>query len=101
MKLLDPAVIGTIIGMSSRRIALVFPGQGSQYVGMGKALHDASEAAREVFKRADEILGFRLSHLCFSGPEEDLQDTINAQPAIFTVSLATLAAIKKNYTKQA
>ncbi|WP_241215204.1 ACP S-malonyltransferase [Thermobaculum terrenum] len=95
MKLLDPAVIGTIIGMSSRRIALVFPGQGSQYVGMGKALHDASEAAREVFKRADEILGFRLSHLCFSGPEEDLQDTINAQPAIFTVSLATLAAIKE------
>src|ERR1700740_2911904 len=73
-----------------RGVAFVFPGQGSQYVGMGKALCDVSETARRVFKRADEILGFALSKLCFEGPEPDLNDTINAQPAILTVSVACL-----------
>src|SRR5207237_8026676 len=76
-------------------VALVFPGQGSQFVGMGKRLHDASEAARRVFQQADEILGFKLSQLCFEGPADELEDTINAQPAILTVSLACLAAMRE------
>src|SRR5215211_8280750 len=77
------------------RLAYVFPGQGSQYVGMGKALYEASSAARRVFQQADEILGFKLSQLCFEGPAEELEDTINAQPAILTVSLACLAAMRE------
>jgi [acyl-carrier-protein] S-malonyltransferase len=78
-------------------VAFVFPGQGSQYVGMGKALCDASETARGVFRRADEILGFALSKLCFEGPESDLNDTINAQPAILTVSVACLSALRERW----
>jgi len=77
------------------RVALVFPGQGSQFVGMGRALHDGSEAARRVFEQADAILGFPLSRLCFDGPADVLEDTINAQPAILTVSVAALEALKE------
>jgi [acyl-carrier-protein] S-malonyltransferase len=62
---------------------------------MGKALYEASSAARRVFQQADEILGFKLSQLCFEGPAEELEDTINAQPAILTVSMACLAAIRE------
>ncbi len=62
---------------------------------MGKALYEASAAARRVFQQADEILGFKLSQLCFEGPAEELEDTINAQPAILTVSLACLAAMRE------
>src|SRR5690606_28164129 len=68
---------------------------GSQFVGMGKALYDASAAARRIFDQADEVLGFPLSRLCFQGPAEDLEDTINAQPAILTVSIAALEAMKE------
>ncbi len=76
-------------------VAMVFPGQGSQFVGMGRALYDASAAARRVFDQSDEVLGFPLARLCFQGPAEELEDTINAQPAILTVSTATLEAIKE------
>ena len=79
------------------RTAFVFPGQGTQYVGMGKALYDASVAAQHVFHQADEVLGFKLSKLCFEGPDDELQDTVNAQPAILTVSVACLAALREKW----
>ena len=77
-----------------RPVAFVFPGQGSQYVGMGKSLYEASETARKVFDQADRVLNFPLSTLCFEGPEASLNDTINAQPAIRTVRITCRSAIK-------
>ena len=74
-------------------LALVFPGQGSQFVGMGKELADAFPEARETFHEADDILGTRLSDLCFQGPAEVLTDTINAQPALLVTSMAVLRVI--------
>jgi len=81
------------------RIAFVFPGQGSQYVGMGKALYEASEAARQIFHQADQVLGFGLTQLMFEGPHDELEDTINAQPAILTLSIACLAALQEKWTE--
>ena len=75
-------------------IAFVFPGQGAQEVGMGQALAEAYPAARDIFHEADAILDFPLSRLCFEGPEEDLNDTINTQVAIFVTSVAALAALE-------
>jgi len=75
------------------KLAFVFPGQGSQYVGMGRDLYEAYPEARAIFDQADEILGFPLSELCFEGPAEKLNDTINTQPAIFTMSVACLRAL--------
>jgi [acyl-carrier-protein] S-malonyltransferase len=75
-------------------IAFLFPGQGSQQVGMGKDLADNNPAAREVFEEADTALGFPLSELCFNGPAEQLQLTENTQPAILTVSIAALRALE-------
>jgi [acyl-carrier-protein] S-malonyltransferase len=75
-------------------VAFVFPGQGSQTVGMGKALADAFPAARAVFDQVDEALGEKLSDLIWSGPPETLQLTENAQPALMAVSLATLRVLE-------
>jgi [acyl-carrier-protein] S-malonyltransferase len=79
----------------TQRIAFVFPGQGSQAVGMGADVNASSPAARSLFAAADGALGFALSTLCFEGPEETQRETINAQPAIVTVSLALLAALRE------
>jgi [acyl-carrier-protein] S-malonyltransferase len=84
-----------ILNSMKARIAFVFPGQGSQYVGMGKQLYDTSAAARRIFEQADTVLGFPLSALCFDGPQAELDDTFNAQPAILTVSIACLEALKE------
>lgn len=73
-------------------LALLFPGQGSQQVGAGHDLFQAAPAARSVFQKADAVLGFPLSELCFRGPEPELLQTVNAQPAILVTSLAFLAA---------
>ena len=70
------------------KVAFIFPGQGSQYPGMGKDLADNFAAAREVFEEANDRLGFDVAKLCFDGPESDLQLTANTQPAILTVSIA-------------
>jgi [acyl-carrier-protein] S-malonyltransferase len=69
-----------------KRFACLFPGQGSQAVGMGKDLHDGFDKAREIFARADEALGYPISKLCFEGPDEELRLTRNTQPALLTVS---------------
>ncbi|MCP5118103.1 MAG: ACP S-malonyltransferase [bacterium] len=75
------------------KIAFLFPGQGSQAVGMGKSLADSYDCARAVFATADAALGFPLSRLCFEGPEEDLKLTENTQPAILAVSTAAHAVL--------
>lgn len=80
--------------------AYIFPGQGSQAVGMGKDLFDNFAVAREIFIEADDALGFKLSEMCFSGDEVDLQLTANTQPAILTVSVAAYrAAISEGLPK--
>lgn len=76
--------------------AFIFPGQGSQSVGMGRALADASVAAREIFGEVDEALGQNLSRLMFEGPDEELTLTANAQPAIMAVSLAVVAMLERD-----
>jgi [acyl-carrier-protein] S-malonyltransferase len=71
-----------------RKLALVFPGQGSQFVGMGRELCASYPQARQVFERADDVLGYALSRLCFEGPQAELDDTANTQPAVYVTTLA-------------
>src|ERR1700677_21265 len=79
------------------KVAFLFPGQGAQRVGMGTELACEFAAAREVFDEADEALGFKLSKLCFEGPEEDLRLTANTQPATLATSIAALRAFEAEY----
>lgn len=79
----------------SERIAFVFPGQGSQAVGMGADVYQVSPAARRVFEIADQAIGIGLSDICFAGPEESLRETVNTQPALVATSLALLAALQE------
>jgi [acyl-carrier-protein] S-malonyltransferase len=77
------------------KLAFLFPGQGSQYPGMGKQLAAQFQSARRVFEEADEALGFSLSALCFDGADEDLKPTANQQPALLTVSVAALRVLEE------
>ncbi len=77
-------------------VAFLYPGQGSQAVGMGRELYEASEHARTVFQQVDMALGRPLTEILFSGPEEELRRTVNAQPAIMAVSLACMKAMEEN-----
>lgn len=81
------------------KTAYVFPGQGSQTAGMGKDFYDRSTAARELFHLADKILDYPISELCFYGPEEDLKETVNAQPALMLMSLASLEVVRERERK--
>jgi len=81
------------------RIAFVFPGQGSQSVGMGKALAEASPAAAAVLAEADDALGESISRLAFDGPAEQLDLTVNSQPALVAVSIAFLAALRERWAQ--
>src|SRR4051812_41579626 len=81
------------------KIGFVFPGQGSQFVGMGRDIYENSEAGRRVFDTADRVLGFSLTTLCFEGPAEKLNDTQYAQPAILTMSVAMLEALREKWSQ--
>src|SRR5262249_61807416 len=78
-------------------IAFIFPGQGAQAPGMGKSLHDAFGAAREVFQEVDEALGEKLSRLIFEGPADELMLTANTQPALMAVSLAAMRSLEREF----
>jgi [acyl-carrier-protein] S-malonyltransferase len=78
-----------------KKIAFIFPGQGAQYVGMGKEVYENYPTAKKVFQEADQILGRNISNLCFEGPEDLLKDTRNAQPAIVTTSIALFKILEE------
>src|SRR3984957_15658332 len=80
---------------STSSLVFLFPGQGSQSVGMGKELADNYPVARQTFEEADEALGYKLSQLCFEGPEEKLRLTEMTQPAILTASVAALRVLRE------
>src|ERR1700727_3111090 len=84
---------------ATNTVALLFPGQGSQSVGMGKELYEKYPLARQTFDEADEVLGYKLSQLCFEGPEDQLRLTEITQPAILTVSIAALRVLEVGMSK--
>jgi [acyl-carrier-protein] S-malonyltransferase len=84
---------------SSTKVAFIFPGQGSQAVGMGKDLAEKYPLARQTFEEADEVLGYKLSQICFDGPEEQLRLTEITQPAILTASIAALRVLETRMAK--
>lgn len=79
------------------KIAFLFPGQGSQSIGMGRLLAESTPLAHQVFEQVDELLGFSLTQLAWEGPETDLNDTLNTQPALLAVSAAVLAVFQAQY----
>jgi len=81
--------------MPNKTIALIFPGQGAQYVGMGKDFYENSPEAKDIFERANKVLGYDITRIIFEGPDEKLKETIYTQPAVFTVSVAFFETIKK------
>src|ERR1019366_6516259 len=85
--------------MTESTIALLFPGQGSQSVGMGKDLAEKYPVAKQTFEEADETLGYKLSTVCFEGPEDQLRLTEITQPAILTVSIAALRVLETRVPK--
>ena len=82
------------------KIAIVFPGQGSQVVGMGKDLYENFDSAKKVFKKVDEILGVNLTKIMFEGPQEELTKTENTQPALMAVSIALIEILEKDFGKK-
>jgi len=84
------------VSIKVRKIAFIFPGQGSQYPGMGKELFENYDEAKKIFDEADKRLGYSMSQLCFNGQKESLDLTENTQPAILTVSIAALEVLKRH-----
>jgi len=82
------------------KIAIVFPGQGSQVVGMGKDLYENFDSAKKVFKKVDEILGINLAKIMFEGPQDELTKTENTQPALMAVSVALIEVLEKDFGKK-
>jgi [acyl-carrier-protein] S-malonyltransferase len=78
-----------------KKVGIVFPGQGSQYVGMGKGLYDRFDFVKEYFATANKVLGFSITELCFNGPEEELRQTYNTQPALVLVCYAVWQVVKR------